>query len=311
MNMRDAGRRTLAVVVALAAALTLGGCSASDVLGTVGSALHTAGSAVVSFVEGLDLGPTSVAEAKAEAGSDVAPAVSSPTIHEDGTLVVGLQTATSTAPFCHVDGDTVQGLDVDVARVIASQMGLEVRFVAVSDVQGALESQCDIVMNTRTGENPDDVTVVGSYVQSAMSFFHRGEETTVSTTDLTGKAVAVQAGSESALKVEDLNLGMATAEYSNVNECFEALEAGEVDYVVCDSCAGAFLSTQYEDIAFCGAIEQPTAVGIAVLTSNSNLQSAVSQALTQVDSNGMLALASSEWIGDLPTITDDEVIAGA
>ena len=53
--------------------------------------------------------------------------------------------------------------------------------------------------------------------------------------------------------------------YSNINECFEALESGEVDYVICDSTAGGYLARLMSEVSYVGALEAPSTLGVAGL----------------------------------------------
>ena len=74
--------------------------------------------------------------------------------------------------------------------------------------------------------------------------------------------------------------------YSNINECFEALESGEVDYVICDSTAGGYLARLMSEVSYVGALEAPSTLGVAGLSSNDKLCRAVSDALDGITADG-------------------------
>ena len=143
------------------------------------------------------LTPTSVEEAIAAREAQFTPAVTSPTIIQDGYLTVGLRTGETTAPFCIVESSgEVMGLDIDLASQIADAMGLKVRFVNVTSVEESLGVDCDIVMNVAVGD-AGSATVVGNYSENASAFFYAGGYATLSAEELAGRTVGLQSGSVS------------------------------------------------------------------------------------------------------------------
>ncbi len=233
----------------------------------------------------------------------------SPTIREEGTLTVGIDTNAALAPMCITgDGGAITGIDVDLASTLADQLGLKVKFVSIVGTDDATANTCDIVMDV----SPDavsDSTVVGSYSESASAFFHKGEAGTVAVADLEGKKVGVQSGSVSERALNKTGLDMNEQPYANLNEAFDALESGDIDYVLCDAYAGAYLAHTYSDLAFAGSLDAPATRGIAVMSSNTTLQGIIQQALETAQSNGTYESVRARWIGDFPTLTSDQQIA--
>ncbi len=250
---------------------------------------------------------TSVDEARQEALAKKSSTISSSALVNDGVLTVGLKTTTSSAPLC-VEGDagSVYGLDVDVAAAVASEMGLSVRYVPVTDAS-SLGTECDVIMNGRSG-NPDAIAIAGTYVESATCFFHRGDATVSAVTDLSGKSVAVQGGSVSETVLDGTGLMMSKQTYVNLNEAFDALAAGQVDYVLCEAYPGAYLATLHGSISFAGALETPETSGIAVDAENTALVGSLRAAFDAISSNGILNIARSRWVGTMPTLTSESLI---
>ena len=266
------------------------------------------------------------------------PTLVAPTIRQDGVLTVGIKTTQEMAPLYLFDETTreISGYDIDVAVVLADELGLKVAFVPVTSVDSACTDSVDIVLNCY----PDDVeeaTLVGSYNASASAFFYKGEtkgetETkedtkeegkeaaegeakggankVVAISDLTGASCGVQASSASLATLQKSSLDLKTTPYDNLNAAFEALEAGEISYVLCDANAGAYLARSYQDIFFAGTLDAPVTHGIAVAASNTSLQQSVSQAMETLQGNGILTTVRNRWIGALPALTADQHIAG-
>lgn len=255
------------------------------------------------------IGTPSVDEAREERRAELAPVVADASLKQTGTLTVGIPD-TQTAPLAIASsGGAWSGVDVSMAYALADELGISsVTFVSVNDVEGALADTCDIVM----GVEPDEAgaaSVVGGYAQTATGVFTRGDVTApIDASALSGATVGIQEGSVSSATLDGFELDVVRTPATNLNEAFDALEQGSVQYVICDAYAGAYLAAAYTDISFAGVLDEPVLVGVAV--SGDELQSAVQSALEAIETNGVSDIARARWVGDLPTITAESVVSG-
>lgn len=250
---------------------------------------------------------TSVDEARQSVLASNVSTLSDDALVLPGYLTVGVKTETSTAPLCiQGDGGRLSGMDADIAAALASELGLKVRYIPVTDAS-SLGTEVDVIMNGRT-DNPDDITIAGTYVEAAISFFHKGETTVSIPTDLGGKSVGLQAGSQAEAMLNGTGLKMSQKAYANLNEAFDGLAAGEVDYVLCEAYPGAYLASLHQGITFAGSLESPVTAGVAVLTSNTELTSQLQSAFAAISQNGILELIRMRWVGQMPTLTIDSQI---
>lgn len=270
--------------------------------------LVAAGILVVSLAGCGSITTTSVADSLATYSSNLSAQVQSPTIIQDGTLTVGV-IQTSSAPLSVVDDGELKGIDADMAALLADQLGLKVKFVSIDNVSDSLGKTCDVVMGI-SSTNDDDVTVVGSYAERASAFFHKGDAGTVSMSDLNGKKVAVQSGSRAAAQLSASNLSVDEDDYPGIDAAFDALDQGEVDYVLCSAYTGAYLAQNYDGINICGTIDAPLPIGVAVASTNTNLQKNVEQALSTISSSGLEDIVRSRWVGSLADLTDQTQVEG-
>lgn len=280
--------------------LALGGCSVPDV-----SQLASIPARLAELAQGIPdpLAKTSVEDALAARASK-SPQVSDAALVKPGTLTVGLKASSVGVPFCaQLEGGDFVGLDVDLASAVADELGLKVSFVSVPSASGALGASCDVVMDTRATDS-GSVAAVGSYSQSATAFFHKGDTGVAKVEDLSSKTVGLQDGSVSQKALRSTGLVMEEKTFSNLNEAFAALDAGNVDYVLCDAYSGAFLSISYRDVAFAGTLDAPASQGIGVLPTNTELQSGIKAALDALQSNGIEAGIRTRWLGDMPQLGD-------
>lgn len=252
-----------------------------------------------------------------QAVSDATPqaAVSDGALMQAGTLTVGVNS--SNAPYAwraDDSSDTICGTDVDVAIALADEMGLSVRFVNVgSDGASSAGHTCDVVMGVSSSAVAGTSTnVVGNYAETAPAVFMRNASGDVSLDALAAGTVGVQSESASAKTLATKLPTLNPQGFSTLNDAFDALEDGTVQYVVCDSYLGGYLAADYDDISFAGALEVPVSRGVAVSAANSELQSAVQGALDDIASDGILDMVRASWVGDLPSaITDRQVGAAA
>ncbi len=254
------------------------------------------------------LNQTTVSEAEDAIAKSRTSDLSSPTIAEDGYLTVGLLSG-ETTPLLAKDGTSVSGLDVDVASILADELGLKVRFVSLSSVDDAADMGCDVVMGAQAGDS-EDYTVVGSYAERAIAVLYKGNETVLSASDFSDKVFGLQAGSASQRALEETNLQPTEKAFSNLNEAMEALDEGSVDYVVCDAYAGAYLATTCNGVSIGGTLDEPAVIGVAVAATNSELTNAVSNAMDALASNGLIDLVRVRWVGDMTSLTADSQITG-
>lgn len=250
--------------------------------------------------------PTSVEEARAKKAAEFTPQITSPAIKQDGVLTVGLS-AGATAPLLISADNGYSGIDVDTACAIADKLGLRVNFVPLPSAADLKNSECDIMMGARSADS-SSVAVVGSYAEEAAAFFSKGVGIPISAAELEGKTVGLQSGSSSEAALKETGINAAQQGFANLNEAFDALANGSVDYVLCDAFSGAYLAATYSDITCAGTLDVPSAIGVGVVNENEQLKTAIQEALTEIGSNGVLGIVRSRWIGALPTLTKDSQV---
>ena len=228
---------------------------------------------------------------------------------EDGVLTVAMDMTDAPQAMTDHEGKP-SGYYADIARLLAERMGLDLRVVSSADATGSLsKGKADLYIGARTGE--DDVVESGVLVQNASSIFAKSadgsrEVPTVSATTLQGAAVAVQSDSAAQDAMDSAGIDTTLKTKSNVNECFEA---GEVDYVACDSTAGAYLARAYPGTVFVGTIA-PMVSYDAIAASGTDLADQAMGILEDALSDGTLEAIFRLWYGDLPFSLDDLALDG-
>lgn len=274
-------------------------------------AVACAASLVLAFgMGGCAFTTPSLADAKQD---EVQQVIDDSLLVQPGTLTVALDTSNRPQVLTKKDG-TIEGYYVDVATDLADNLGLEVSFVNAPSASAALDSgAADIFLGATSADESSDIMVSGELCQNATAVFGLSEDgasLTVNASDLASARVGVQDGSASQEALANVNV-VASNTYSNsVNECFDALEAGEIDYVVCDATSGGNLARTYENCVFAGVISASTSYGIAFRSSDTELAEAVNSVVETIGADGTLDAMHQLWYGSVPMNLSSALLTG-
>ena len=228
-----------------------------------------------------------------------------------GTLIVGFDQDFPPMGFVGDNGEYT-GFDLDLAKEVASRLGLEYKAqpVAWDSKDMELESgNIDCIWNgfTITGRG-DDYTWTTPYMANKQVFVVANDSDIKSQADLAGKVVEVQADSsaEAALK-ENQDLAntfgqlLTTPDY---NTAFMDLEQGAVDAVAMDVIvAGYQIKQRNADFKILDDSLSEEEYGVGFKKGNTELRDKVQGALEEMSADGTLAKISDEWFGeDVTTI---------
>ena len=228
-----------------------------------------------------------------------------------GTLIVGFDQDFPPMGFVGDNGEYT-GFDLDLAKEVASRLGLEYKAqpVAWDSKDMELESgNIDCIWNgfTITGRE-DDYTWTTPYMANKQVFVVANDSDIKSQADLAGKVVEVQADSsaEAALK-ENQDLAntfgqlLTTPDY---NTAFMDLEQGAVDAVAMDVIvAGYQIKQRNADFKILDDSLSEEEYGVGFKKGNTELRDKVQGALEKMAADGTLAKIADEWFGeDVTTI---------
>ncbi|WP_182113521.1 ABC transporter substrate-binding protein [Actinotalea sp. JY-7876] len=260
-------RRNHAALLGLAAALTLAGCSS-----------------------------TASNEATMDgAGSDEIELVS------EGTLTLCANPPYE--PFTYEEDGEVVGLEVDIAREVAMDLGVELAtvstpFEGLESGQDLETRKCDLVASgiTITDEREERLDFADPHFDADQGLLTAAGAGLTSAEDLKGLTVGVQ----QATTGEDwaTEQGLTTRQYEDLGLQVEALRAGVVDAIVNDiAVLGPYADGDLEVAATFPTGEQ---YGIGVRTGNTALLEAVNGTLERIREDGTYATIYEQYIGTAP-----------
>jgi len=229
-----------------------------------------------------------------------------------GILTVGTEIGYPPFEMYADDGITELGLDIDLAKEIASILGLEVVFQN-TDFEGILDGlgidKYDVVMSavTITAARAQKVDFSDPYIENWQAIVVlKGTDSIASPEGLNGKKVAYQKATTSTEFLDKLRkTGAVTcevSEYEKVMDCFSDLKLGRADAVLCDSVvAEKYVATEpdafelsWHESTVEGA--EPELFGIGVKKGNAELLDAVNGALAQLEESGWLDALREQWL---------------
>ena len=215
------------------------------------------------------------------------------------TLTMGTNAAFP--PYEYYDGDSIVGIDAEVAQLIADKlnMQLEIKDMEFEGIIGAVQAgSIDIGMAGMTvnAKRQKSVDFTDSYAKGIQVVIVKEDSTIKSTDDLKGKKIGVQSSTTGDIYATDDFGEDNVKRYSNGAAAVEAMLSGVVDAVIIDNePAKAFvkanagtkiLETEYanEDYA------------IAVSKNNTELLNKVNDALKSLIEDGSVQKIIDKYI---------------
>ncbi len=169
-------------------------------------------------------------------------------IKEEGKFVVGLDDTFAPMGFRDEDGNLV-GFDIDLAKVAAERMGVEVEFKPV-EWDGVILSlrsgMIDLIWNgmTITEERAAKINFTDPYMNNRQVIAVNKNSDIQTFSDLAGKIVGLQMGSSSFNALNDneelLNSLKEVKQYATNAEALMDLQIGRIDAVVVDEMHGRY-----------------------------------------------------------------------
>lgn len=245
----------------------------------------------------------------------VEPALSASDLVEEGYLTVAMDASDAPQVLTDAEGKP-SGYYADVARALCNKLGLKLKVVSSASAASSVgEGKADIYIGTKSGSASDGIAVTSAVVDNASAIFAKTadgsrEVPTISADSLAGKTIAVQDASASQDALTRNGIEATQKTFQNVNQCFEALNAGEVDYVACDATAGAYLSRAYEGAVFAGTISTVSSYGIAYATNYNALATALIDTFDELMDSGVIEAIHTSWYGTTPLSLFDTVLSG-
>ena len=222
------------------------------------------------------------------------------------TLQVGVDA--SSYPFAGESNGEMSGFNVDIASAIAQELGVKVEFVDVGSdgIEALSGDQVDMVMGIESSAAKDKCWTSDSYCPSCVTLFSLDEQATLpeKSDSLT---VSAQTSSLSAYRVQKLYGDSALCAEDDLSAVFSDLTNDNAQYAAADALVGAYMANKLGiSVHMVGLLQDADSYCIGISKDNETLQLAVTQALSTIQSNGVMDVIMTCWAGgsvDVSTLT--------
>ena len=284
-------KKVLAITMAalMAASLTACGGGAKDT-----AAADTAAATTEEKAE-----DTTAAESKDETSAEAAETEEAKDA-AGGKLIMA--TNAEFPPYEYHDGDAVVGIDAEIAKAIADELGMELEIEDIafdSIIPEIVSGKADMGLAgmTVTEDRMQSVDFSDTYAKASQKIIVTEDSEIVSPDDLKGVIVGVQLGTTGDIYVSDLEADGTTVErYSKGFEAVQALSQGKIDAVVIDGEPAKTFVAETEGLKILDESFTDEEYAIAVKKGNTELLEKINGALKTLKDNGTLDEIVAKYI---------------
>ncbi len=243
-------------------------------------------------------------EPAADNGADETAAEDSAAVDtvQDGLLIWGTNAAFE--PYEYMEGDSVVGIDAEIADAIAAKLGLTAQvenmdFDAI--VPAVTTGKVDIGLAGMTIDEDrlKNVNFSTPYVEAGQAIIVKDGSDIASAADLSGKVIGVQRGTTGDEYVSDdaNGVGAASVErYANGPDAAQALLTDKIDAVVIDNEPAKKLVANADGLVKLDETLTSEQYAIAVAKDNTALLDAVNNALAELEADGTLQTIFDKYL---------------
>lgn len=214
-------------------------------------------------------------------------------------LIVGL--SIDYPPFEFKNGEEIQGLDVDLAKLIGKQLDKKIVFKELSNnnLFTALNAgQIDLVISSisLTKERAKNFDLSNPYYIADMALIFRKERPIQKISELKNKKIGVQAGSTMETWVKELftKVKLVTMDLNIL--LIEALKSKQVDVVVVEYAQAKEFCNKNPDLGYLLASKSNHSYVVAIKKGSKQLLKQINAALEEIKEQGKFAELEHEWL---------------
>jgi polar amino acid transport system substrate-binding protein len=228
---------------------------------------------------------------------------------ENGVLTVGMEIGYPPMEYFADDGRTPMGFDVEMAKAIAANLGLQVKFIDTAwdgIFAGVDTGKYDCIMSsvTYTNERAGNFNFTKPYVANSQLLVVRNDSAVkpASLEDVKGLRLTYQAETTSdTLATEWIartGAKLEVYEYDKVMNCFDELTLNRVDVILVDSVVAAeYLARPNNPYLITAEVSNDEVLAICLKKGNNALTDVLNKALDDLYADGALQKISQSVFG--------------
>ena len=217
---------------------------------------------------------------------------------EEGKLIRGTNAAFP--PYEYYEGDTIVGIDAEIAQAIADELGLELviedmEFDGIIGAVTAGKVDMGLAGMTVTEDRLENVNFSDTYAHASQVVIVTNDSEIATVDDLANKTVGVQLGTTGDIYAEDIE-GVTLERYNKGFEAVQSLLTGKIDAVIIDEQPAKAFVSQNEGIKILEEKFTDEDYAAAIAKDNTELVEAVNKALANLKSSGKLDEIVAKYI---------------
>ena len=227
-------------------------------------------------------------------------------IQEKGYLILGLDDTFAPMGYRDEAGEVV-GFDIDLAKAVAAELGVELRIQPIEWDSKTLElnaGNIDMIWNglTITAERQENILFSEAYLSNRQIVLVREDFAFDELTDLSGLKVGVQIGSsgESALEASSVFSSIdSKVQFDTFLEAIMDLDAERIDAIIVDEVMARYVielnqySIKVTDVSL-----GSESYGIGFRLDDTELRNEIDRILDVLQTSGNTATISEKWFGE-------------
>ncbi|MBL7481460.1 ABC transporter substrate-binding protein [Legionella bononiensis] len=219
---------------------------------------------------------------------------------ENETQVLNVATSAEYPPFEYSDQGEIKGFDIDLARLVAKELGKKAVFHDMqfsSILPAVLSGQADFAISTITitKERKKNLDFSTPYYFEGMAAVFKTGQSMNSLSVLHDKKIACQLGTTMEIWAKKQVPSAELVLMDNNNQAVEALKAGHVDVVIMDGAQAPIFSKNNPGLAYVLIAQSEDGYALA-LPKNSLLTPEVNQALKNLEAKGEIQKLKTKWL---------------
>lgn len=228
-------------------------------------------------------------------------------VMDRGELILGLDDSFPPMGFRDDNGE-IAGFDIDLAKEVASRMGVELKLQTIdwdAKVLDLNSRNIDVIWNglTITDERKEQIEFSKPYIANRQIVITRADSGIVTKSDLSGKKVGLQLGSSAEDAVNGEPAVLDTFEnlykYQDNIQALIDLENGNIDAVVVDEILGRYyIGKRVGTFAVASESFAQEQYGIGFRKGETDLVKRVDSIIDEMVEDGTAAEISRAWFGE-------------
>ena len=224
----------------------------------------------------------------------------------DGTITFA--TSPDFPPFENLEGNEYVGLDIEIAKAVAKEMGLEAEFktlqfdAIIPAIASGGQADAGISGFTVDPERAKEIDFTSTYYidDQAIAVMKGGTITSANADaelNKEGVVIAVQSGTSGEAYVEENYPNATVQPYGNSTDAFAAMQSGQAN-AVCTNLAVVekMLADAYQDAEIVKSIATGEEYAIVVSQDNPALTKAINDALAKLQADGTIDKLIAQYL---------------